>query len=133
MLLFLSFSVSRRIRLSEAFCIFFNQLSGHHDHMTASCAFQPEIRAYPENLPFLAAAGMWFFQFYDISHFIYHASASFRFFRILSISCSSASENGSAQSAPRLLSSCSQLLAPTSTVVTSGRLKIQESAICASV
>ena len=38
--------------------------------MTASCAFQSKISTYPEDFPFLAAAGVLFLQFYNISNFI---------------------------------------------------------------
>lgn len=55
-----------------ASCIFLYQFPLHHDLMAASCAFQTEVCSYTENLPFVAATGMGFFQFYNISDFIYH-------------------------------------------------------------
>jgi len=41
--------------------IFFHGLPGNHNQMPAAHAFQPEIDAYPENFPFMAAAGMGLF------------------------------------------------------------------------
>ena len=39
-----------------------------HHLPAAACAFQAEIRSCSENLPFIAAAGMFFLQPYDIAH-----------------------------------------------------------------
>ena len=48
--------------------IFFYQSAGYHDLVSASLAFQAEICSHPQNFPFIAAARMGFFHFYDISY-----------------------------------------------------------------
>ena len=47
--------------LTQAPGIFLHQPPGHHDHMAAAQAFQPEVCAHPQDLPFLASAGMGLF------------------------------------------------------------------------
>ena len=42
--------------------IFFHKLPGHHDLMSAPQAFQTEIRSRPQDLPFHAAAGVFFYR-----------------------------------------------------------------------
>lgn len=58
--------------LSAALC-FFPPFFGHHNHMPAALAFQAKVHSDPQNLPFITAAGMWFFQTDHITHFILKA------------------------------------------------------------
>ena len=60
--------------------IFFHHFAGYHDLVSASQTFQAEICSHTKDLPLLTAAGMAFFQCYDISYFIdkIHVSLSLR-------------------------------------------------------
>ena len=70
------------IRFADILCVFFHQLSGDHDLMTAAQAFQAEIRTDTKDFPLAAATWMLLFQFYDITNFVlYHR------FLLLPINC----------------------------------------------
>lgn len=49
---------------------FLHRLSLDHHLMPTAHAFQAKIGSYPKNFPFLASAGMGFFQLHDIANFI---------------------------------------------------------------
>ena len=135
----------RFFRLSQSSRVFFHHFPLRHHLMTAAFAFQPEISAYPENFPFLTPARMGLLQFNNISDLIiplfFHCFLPFVAYdsrpgsspRISSILLSSCSVNSRWFSAATLSSSWPALLAPTRTLVTSGRRKTQASAICARV
>ena len=57
--------------LREAAVIFLDQLSRHHNLVSAAHAFQAEVRSDTHNFPLAAAARMRFFQFYDISYCVF--------------------------------------------------------------
>ena len=68
---------------SNFFCIFFYKLPCDHNLVPAAHALQPEIRSHPEDLPLTAAARMLFFQFYDVTYFVYSFFHNFFLFCIL--------------------------------------------------
>ena len=57
--------------LREAAVIFLDQLSRHHNLVSAAHAFQAEVCADTHDFPLAAAARMWFFKFYDISYCVF--------------------------------------------------------------
>ena len=67
--------------LRQAPGIFLYHFPLGHDLMAAAHAFQPEIRAYPQDFPLMAPAGMRLFQLYHITHlkipFLFHISLPF--------------------------------------------------------
>ena len=66
-----------RFGLPQSAGAFFHDPTGNHDLVSASEAFQPEIRSDAENSPLKAPARVLLLQFYDIADFILH----FRFLR----------------------------------------------------
>lgn len=58
--------------LREAAVIFLDQLSRHHNLVSAAHAFQAEVCTHAEDFPLLASARVLFFQFDDVSYFIFH-------------------------------------------------------------
>lgn len=57
--------------LGETAVIFLDQLSRHHNLVSAAHAFQTEVCSDTHDFPLTAAARMRFFQFYDISYCVF--------------------------------------------------------------
>lgn len=57
--------------LREAAVIFLDQLSRHHNLVSAAHAFQTEVCSDTHDFPLATAARMRFFQFYDISYCVF--------------------------------------------------------------